>query len=377
MITKIFQHTLNAHTQVFFLILGTSIGAGMITLPLLTQGLSLFDLTTMLGLACCIMYMAALCWIDLSQHYGKESHLTTYVRALVPILEFPTHGAYLTFFWSLLAYYLSTMPTFIEAYFETPSWNNPVVYAAILVLFLEASPVFQGAINQAAVLAMLILLSLILFITSRGSLNFHWNMTSTRAPSFALLSPLMMFYGYHLSIPSFRAYELSVPDLRKICLIAGLCIGLLYWLWCLILLSAVDQSGVILNETQFLIQLGTITHSSQVLHPIAWFSLLAMWTSCLGMSLGTQHYLNDLFPQFRYLPFSLSLLNILPSLILLFCAQGSYRRLLTMASFLALYLLILLPALLLILQDRREKKINWNAIALFGLSVVNIIAVWR
>jgi amino acid permease len=159
-------------------------------------------------------------------------------------------------------------------------------------------------------------------------------------------------------------------------LLAGLCIGALYWIWCLVLLNAVNQSGVILNEDQFITQLGSIAHSSQVLHPIAWFSLLAMWTSCLGMSLGTQHYLKDLFTKFRYLPFSLSLLNIFPSLVLLFCTQGAYRQLLTMASFLALYLLVFLPTLLLILQDRRQKKIHCSAIVLLGLSVGLIIAVW-
>jgi len=373
-ITRVFEHTLSPQAQVFFLIMGTAIGAGMITLPLITQGLSLISLTVMLGLSCIVMYAAATCWIDLSERYGKDSHLTTYVRALAPSLEFPTHVAYLTFFWSLMAYYLSTMPTFIEAYFSASSLNHPIVYAAFLVLFLEASPVLQGIINQWAVMLMLALLFMILLITSTGSLNLHLPWYNANWPSLTLFSPLMMFFGYHLSIPSFQAYNLSPVALRKVCFRAGVSIGGLYWVWCFVLLSAVNSSRIVLDESQFLMQLATIAQSSQVLHPIAWFSLLAMWTSCLGMSMGTQHYLKDLFTKFRYLPFSLSLLNILPSLVLLFCTQGAYRRLLTMASFLALYLLIFLPAFLLILQYRSQKRVHWMAMMLLALSVILMLA---
>jgi len=375
MITKIFEYTLSAPVQVFFLIMGTAIGAGMITLPLLTQGFSLLSLTMMLSVSCAIMYGAALCWIDLSEHYGPKSHLTTYVRALIPVLEYPTHMAYLTFFWSLLAYYLSTMPSFIEAYFSISALNHPVVYAVFLVIFLELSPVIQGLVNQWAVFMMLFLLAMILLITCTGSLNFNMPITTGSAPSLTILSPLMMFFGYHLSIPSFRAYALSRDALRQVCLKAGIAIALLYWVWCLILLSAMSAHHIVLDESQFLNQLAMIAQNSEILHPIAWFSLLAMWTSCMGMSLGTQHYLKDLIPKFQHIPLSLSLLNILPSLLGVLFTQGAYRKLLLMASFLALYLLVFLPALLLMIQYRRQGKRHGVAGLLLTLSSALMLAV--
>jgi len=351
----------SVHRHVFFLILGTAIGAGMMTLPLVTQGLSLSVLTLVLAVSAVIMYLAAQLWIELSLSAPPDSNLATFVRQWASSLEYPTHLAYLAFFWSLMACYLSTMPTFLAPYLTFAPWlNHPVMYSIALSIFLYVPKKFQGLMNQIFVLAMICVLGLIFTLTTY-EIQHDWRFPElTQYPKISILAPLMMFFGYHLTIPSFPSFVSNKKELEKICMTGTAAIFILYWVWCTLLLSALSavpatSSATNLSDNGFLESFSKFTQSALFLQPIAWFSLLAMWTSCLGMSLGTFDYLRDLLRARKEQNFLIVLLTVLPSLFFLYVSDQAYRTLLNFAAYLALYLLIALPAFLICRRDYGKK----------------------
>ncbi len=364
----------HAWLTVFFLILGTSIGAGMMTLPLLLQPFGFFSMLGLIGGAAIVMYLVSFIWISLCYHFEPDSNLSTYVKNLAPHLLYPTHVAYLIFFWSLIAYYLSVLPTFLVPYVSVACLEYPVFYCFVLWLYLLISPKKQGLLNEIAVFFMLGCLAWIGFLLTSGKGLFETAWPSKGgAQSWDVFVPLLMFFGYHLSIPSFRVYGLSAASLKKATFFSAFGIFMIYSIWSWLLLSFIAQSqSPILSQNDLIHYLLATAQNKDILRPIAFFSFYATWTSCLGLSMGASAYLKDCMQGSTLL---IAFITAMPPLILLYWSGGVYQSLLGLASLLALYLLILLPSMLhFLLHFQKFRKISFLSLTLIILALFFIVS---
>lgn len=348
---------LSAQISVVALIVGTAVGAGLMTLPLLTQGLPLSTLFTLLFLSYLLMYQAACFWIELGEQGGTEDNLSSYVTRYAPWLYWPTKIVYGAFFWTLLAFYLDNIPIFLDPFFsQLPQTALSAVSLLLIGFYLMLPAYWQGRMNNLFVHLMLLLL-LDVFLSG-------WNSGITSLPisgdnpfPWRLLVPMMMFFGYHLTIPSLKTHVTDSSTLRRLCAFSGAFVLLLYLCWSLILMGLISQQGIAFaaaSPQDFLRHLAEILpHAGTIPSSANLFSVLAVLTSCFGMALGMRDYLKDILgPK---LPLSVSVaLTLIPSVLLMACCDGSLV-LLEYAAHFALFLLLGVPSWLVFKQRQKQR----------------------
>jgi tryptophan-specific transport protein len=346
---------LTKSSSVFFLIIGTAIGAGMVTLPILCQNLSLLSIVLLFSVSLSIMQLSAYYFVELSTASHEQENLLSFILRYEKNLYWPTKLIYLLFFWSLLAVYLTTLPIFFHELAPTFTLlKEPAFYGLSLILFLLTPLKTQGVVNKLFVIIMLFLLGWILFI----GLTRNQQMISIMPVEFKInaLLPIMMFFGYHLTIPSLTRYVPEKALLNKICLIAGITILAIYLAWSVIMLNLIQAYQVKALRQDFMKQIAELVQNNTLAQFSALFSVLAMGTSCMGMSLGTKDFLQDAYTFLAKNHLLSVLLTVLPSLFMVYEASGNYLKLLHLASYFALYLLVILPSWL-IFKKRQKNRI--------------------
>jgi len=76
----------------------------------------------------------------------------------------------------------------------------------------------------------------------------------------------------------------------------------------------------------------------------------------MGMSLGTQDFLNDAWPFAKKASWLSTLCTVAPSLILIYGTNGDFLKILSLASYFALYLLVILPSWLVYKKRRMNNS---------------------
>lgn len=355
-----------AQFSVVALIVGTAVGAGLMTLPLLTQGLPLVSLLQLLIVAALLMYQAALFWVELGQDHQPTDNLSSYILAYSPWLYWPTKIVYGAFFWTLLAFYLQNIAIFLEPFFaQTPMQALTIGAITLVGTYLVAPASWQGVMNNVSVQMMLLLL-LDIFISGWNGGISKLPLTGESAFPLRLLVPMMMFFGYHLTIPSLKAYVQQPQVLKRLCAIGGGFVLLLYLCWSLILMGLIQQHGasfVGLNPQDFLSHLAQILPGATVVpYSANLFSVLAVLTSCFGMALGMRDFLQDIISTRLSRIFSVAL-TLAPSIFLLCLGQES-MLLLAYAAHFALFLLLCVPSWLVYCK-RSDNKI-WPLLFCFA-----------
>lgn len=347
-----------AELSVVALIVGTAVGAGLMTLPLLTQGLPIITLIQLLLVAAVFMYQAACFWVELGDNHAPTDNLSSYINAYAPWLNWPTKIVYGAFFWTLLAFYFQNIAIFLEPFFAHVSPLALTTTAIALVgsyLVMPAS--WQGWMNNISVQLMLLLL-LDIFLSGWNGGMAQLPLTGDAAFPWRLLVPMMMFFGYHLTIPSLKIYVQNQSSLKRLCAIGGGFVLVLYLCWSLILMGLIQQHGasfVGLGSQQFLTHLAQILPNATIIpYSANLFSVLAVLTSCFGMALGMRDFLKDIVGPKLQRSSSVAL-TLLPSIVLLAVGKES-MLLLEYAAHFALFLLLCVPSWLLFCK-RSESRI--------------------
>jgi amino acid permease len=91
-----------------------------------------------------------------------------------------------------------------------------------------------------------------------------------------------------------------------------------------------------------------------------------MATSCMGMSIGTQDFLKDGLLFVRKSHLLSSILTVMPSLFLIYGTDGDYLKILQLASYFALYLLVILPSWLVY---KKRKDDRWGPLMILMIAL--------
>lgn len=355
-------------TNASLLIFGTSIGAGMLGLPVETGRGGFILSFVFLVINWIIMTGTALLLIEvLSKFKSKPNFITLSEKILGPSFKVLTFFVYITLFLSLTLAYVKGGGVFLSDFFDsiTAPLGCLIFLAFFVPLIILGSKVlsFGNSLLTFGVIISFVMLVTLGIRKVDASLLTHLNW------KFAILSFPMFItsFGFHSVLPSLHSYVGSKKHLRVAVVIGTTITFLVYLIWQLVVMGIVpihgensltqalieDQTAI--SPLKFYLDNPLLNFCAQA------FYFTALTTSFLGVGLGLIDFLLDSFKIKQRLVnrLFLALLIYTPAL---WIAQTKlrifYLSLKYGGGIACFYLLILLPILLFFVSKKRE-KMNW------------------
>ncbi len=345
------------------LVVGTSIGAGMLGLPVETGRGGLFFSIALLLINWAIMTFTALLLVELLVRFKKRvNFISLSDKILGPSFKIVTFAVYIGLFLSLTLAYTKGGGIFITDLFtQIPLFIGSIIFLAIFVPLIIFGPKILGLANTALTIGLFfsfaVLVGLgITKITKNYLFFFDWKLALYSWPMF------ITSFGFHSVLPSIGSYLNYKKKNLRIAVIGGTSITLIVYLaWQLIVLGNVPIDGQNSLTSALALDQTAITPLRAYLKSpfldffAEMFYFTALSTSFLGVGLGLIDFLLDSFRISAKLTnrILLALLLYLPAWAIVQTeVRIFYISLKYGAGIACTYLLILLPILLYV----RHKK---------------------
>lgn len=286
------------------IIAGTTIGAGMLALPIASAGLGFgTSLLIMIGMWLLMSYTALL-MLEVHQYAAPTATLHTLAKQFLGeggklIATF----AMLFLFYALCAAYIAGGGSQFNQ--KLQSWLSLDISASmgtlIFTLIIAAIVTFGtesvDKVNRVLfTLKIIALFSLLFFLTPSVEVaNLEASPLKTSL-IIAALPVIFTSFGFHGSIPAVVRYlDLDVKSLKKVLLYGSLIPLIVYILWQLASLGIVNQAELsnAKDVTGLVGILSQQIHSNSIGQIVSIFADLALVTSFLGVSLGLFEFLFD------------------------------------------------------------------------------------
>lgn len=383
------------------LIVGTSVGAGMLALPIATAQLGFIGSVVLLVVCWSVMTAGAFLLLEVNLWMPSNSNLNTMARATIgPIGQIISWLSFLLLLYSLLCAYIGGGSDLFHnllgaAGYDIPRWASSLIFTAVFgsVVFLGIRSV--DYVNRGlmfvkfSALFLLILLLMPLISSARLYSGDMMNLTSASAMTVTITS-----FGYAAIVPSLRIYFGSdIHGLKKAILIGSLIPLVCYILWDMAImgvvpLEGVQGLGVIMksqNSTSDLVNTLTAaaSHSSVTIFAQL-FTSICVLTSFLGVSLC----LNDFWADALQLEkkgknnLLINAATFTPPVVTVLFFPGVFIRAIEYAGIYCIILLIMLPAWMVWMGRYRKKIANGFTVPggkalLIFLGVVSIVLMIR
>lgn len=353
-----------ASSKVFggtMLIAGTSIGAAVLAMPILT-GLFGFLGTVAIMIACWLfMYWTAILILESSLYFKNDTSFLGMAKAtLGPIGSTFTWICFLLLFYSLVAAYLSgcggIITDALEIYFsiKLPPFFDLLPLLVLFAPFLYFGLAAVDKLNRLLMIGMFIAYAAInIWLIPKS--NFEYLSYTNWSFSLLSFSVVVTSFGYHVIIPTLVSYlDRDIKSIKQ-CLFYGSLIPLLfYFLWELSVLGAIPVSGAnglaqAFSENLPLAKLLRVHTNTDLIATMAQlFSVFAIVTSFLGVAQGLFDFLKDGFKAYtnkagKPLAF---IMTFLPPVILILAFESGFFALLDYAGALVSIILGIIPILM-------------------------------
>ncbi|WP_455428158.1 tyrosine transporter TyrP [Dryocola sp. LX212] len=362
-----------------FIVAGTTIGAGMLAMPLASAGVG-FGVTLLLLLGLWgLMCYTALLLVEVYQHVSADTGLGTLARRYLGrpgqwltgfsmlFLMYALTAAYISGAGELLAASLSQwLATTIPA--TTGVLLFTLVAGGIVCIGTHMVDMFNRVLFSTKIVLLVVMLALMMPHIHHTNL-----LTLPLEQGLALSAIPVIFtsFGFHGSVPSIVSYLNG--DMRKLrwVFIIGSAIPLVaYIFWQLATLGAIDSgvfSSLLADHSGLnglLAAVRQVVATPHVELAVHLFADLALATSFLGVSLGLFDYLGDLFQRNRRASgrMQTGLMTFVPPLIFaLFYPQGFVMAL--GYAGVALAILALIVPSLLVWKSRQQDNAGGYRVA--------------
>lgn len=342
------------------LIIGTSIGAGMLALPIATSQLGFLGSVILLVLCWFVMTLSALLLLEVNLWLPQRSHIISMARVTIgPLGQIIAWGTYLLLLYSLLCAYIAggsdLFQNLLTAYHLTiPQWLSAVIFT-----FLFSTVVFLGIrtvdyTNRGLMLvkfAAYFLLVILLFPFINSS---HLNVAHlSQLTSVTAITVTITSFGYSPIVPSLRVYFAGdLNKLRKTIIYGSLIPLVCYIIWDAAIMGILPVDKLIElvhsdNSTSTLVNSLTQTAASErVTFFTKLFTSICMLTSFLGVGLCLTDFLADGLQMEKkgYGQLLIHSLAFIPPLLIVVFYPNAFIKALSYAGIYCIILLILLPA---------------------------------
>lgn len=290
------------------LVAGTTIGAGMLALPIETGMAGFFPSLSLLVVYWAYMTFTALLMLEVALWMEGDTNLITMAHnTLGKWAEILAWGAYLFLLYALSTAYIVGSGTIITNLFSAATgYNLPLWSGALPLLALFSYLVYQGVrsvdyVNRAFMVGLAIAYVLIVFFVSPHVEKELIDHTDWKFLFFGI-SLVAVSFGYHIIIPTLKRYlDGDVALLRRAILIGSAIPLLIYIVWNFVSLGVIPVTGEHgLTEayaqgehaTTLIAQILGDGHENIALvaHMLAFCAII---TSFLGVTLSLRDFLAD------------------------------------------------------------------------------------
>ncbi|EKO3469130.1 amino acid permease [Vibrio fluvialis] len=286
------------------IIAGTTIGAGMLALPLASAGIG-FSTSLMIMLALwALMAFTALLMVEIHQYADKDATLHTLAKQILGNKgKWIATFAMLFLFYALCAAYIAgggaqftnriSEFTGLEVSGPTGTLIFTLIVAAVVTIGTGTVDRVNRLLFAGKMVAMVMVLT---FLAPNVSQSYLLSMPLGQGLIVASIPVIFTSFGFHGSIPAIVNYlDGHTPSLRKAIVVGSAIPLVIYVFWQVVTLGVVSQPDLV-NNAGLSALIGTLSqtvHQLNLGHVIGIFADLALLTSFLGVSLGLFEFMGD------------------------------------------------------------------------------------
>lgn len=380
------------------LIVGTSIGGGMLALPVSTAAVGIAHSTLFLFFCWLVMTCGAFLILEVNLRLPAGSNMISMAKTTLGLPgQVVAWVTYLFLLYTLLAAYISGGSDVFNALLQQVHIHIPNWFTALLFTLVFGFIIYSGIrtvdyLNRGLMFGKLgIYLLLILIISPHIQLP-KWSGGSM----FAITNSLMILitsFGFASIVPSLREYFADdIPALRRAILIGSFIPLLCYIIWIAVITGVIERDGtaglLALQQSEHATSgltraLSLAVHNQWITGFFAFFTSICMITAFLGVALGLFDFLADglklkksgLQGKWTFL------LTFVPPLVIVLLSPGIYLHALNYAGICCVILLLLLP----VLMAWRGRRLQANSssiiipggnISLLSIGMLALILLW-
>lgn len=368
------------------LVAGTTVGAGMLAVPVTTAFMGFFP-SLLLFLVCWFfMLLSAFSFIDVNLAYKEETNIISMAGKTLGLFGKGLGWVfYMLLLYALIAAYIcGSAPLFEGGVTFLTGWHMPKGLSFFALPLIFGSFIYFGTLGVDIINRILMIglflsyFILIVFVPSHIEPSFLTHVDFKMA--FVAIAVIVTSFGYHIIIPSLSTYMNHDKKKLKRCVFFGSLISLLiYVIWQILIMGTIPLQGE--NSLIMTWQLGAnaafplakILHTGWISLAALFFSFFAIVTSFLGVSLSLSDFLVDGLKIKKTWEGRLGacLLTFAPPLFFVFTYQRGFYLALEHAGAFVAVLLIFLPALM----AYRVKKIKKNRLLLWSVMIFALLVV--
>lgn len=345
------------------LIVGTSIGGGMLALPVSTAEVGFTNSIFFLIMCWLVMTIGALLILEVNLRLPTGSNMVSMAKSTLGIPgQVIAWITYLFLLYTLLAAYISGGSDVLngllhKAHLELPGWFTSLLFTVTFSLVVYAGIRAVDYVNRGLMLGKLGVYLLLVIIISP-----HVDVASLRGGSAKAITGSLMIlitsFGFASIVPSLREYfNDDIHSLRKVILLGSLIPLTCYILWDAVIMGVVQREGnnglIALMTTDHATSgltdaLSSAVQSQWITGFFGFFTSICMVTAFLGVSIGLFDFLADGLAlkksglQGKWI----LALTFAPPLAVVLINPGIYLHALSYAGICCVILLLLLPALM-------------------------------
>lgn len=295
------------------IIAGTTVGAGMFSLPVVSAGMWYGYAVAMLLGIWFVMLMSGLLLLETNLHFPPGASFDTLTKKTLGQFWRIINGASITFVLYILTYaYISGGSSIVNHSLENFGIHLPQSLAGILFVTLLALVVLVSTKAVDRITTIMLGAMILTFFLAMGNLLIEVDREKLISPIaakdsyfpylFAALPFGLASFGYHGNVPSLVKYYGKSPAKVVKAIAIGTFIGLvIYFCWLTATMGHISRSnfstiiaeggnmGVLVNA------LSQVIDSPWLNTMLTLFANLAVASSFLGVTLGLFDYLADLF----------------------------------------------------------------------------------
>jgi tyrosine-specific transport protein len=349
------------------LIIGTSIGGGMLALPIATAKLGFINALVFLVLCWAVMTASALLILEVNLWHSINSNLISMAKTTLGRFgQIIAWLSYLFLLYALLAAYIAGGGDFLKHFLLAFHLNLSTALSALLFAGLLSLIVYKGLgsvdyVNRGLMFSKL-LSFILLVICIFPFISIHYLLTLENAyrPSVILgsITIIMASFGFAVIVPSLRSYfNNDLIMLRKTILIGSLIPLFCYVFWELTIMGAIPaygNSGLIFmyhsghSTSDLMTALSHLLNNKLVNFLAKIFTSACFATSFLGVALSLFDFFSDglQIEKKGLKKLVLYSLTFFPPLLIASHYPHIFIMTLSYAGVLCAILLILLPAMM-------------------------------
>ncbi|MBE0367207.1 aromatic amino acid transport family protein [Pseudoalteromonas aurantia] len=375
------------------IVAGTTIGAGMLALPIASAGLGFSTAIILLVLSWLLMTYTALLMLELHQYANVDSTLNTLAKSILGKKgQYIANFSMVFLFYALCAAYIAGGGAQLQSKLSdllninVAPQAGSILLAIVIAAIVTAGTSTVDKLNRVLFSIKIIVLTSLFFVLTPYVQGTHLlDMPIKQGLIISAIPVIFTSFGFHGSIPSIVKYVgLDIKSLRRVMMFGASLPLVIYIGWQILSQGVMSQESLLSsNGLQGFVQsIANIAHNPNVSTFVTLFADLALATSFLGVSLGLFDFFADAFKQGdnKKGRITTALITFLPPLgFALFYPQG-FIMALGYAAIALVVLAIFLPVSMVWVQRKevihnpgykvRGGKLGLAVAALCGLIII-------